>query len=121
MPKATELIATLQRLMQERGGEDVDVLPQEMLLLLAADHPGLLREQENRQQIIRDIVKAKRDAGAPLGSVFFRDVWPSALAALKGHRRLRARLEEYCHERRGSGIDDIEIGKFLDWLEGKGE
>lgn len=39
------------------------------------------KECAARQQIVRDIIKAKRDAGFPLTSVFFKDVWPVVLAA----------------------------------------
>lgn len=34
---------------------------------------------------------------------------------------LRAALEVYVHENRGGGIDDIEISKFIDWLEARGK
>lgn len=42
-----------------------------------------LREYKARGEIIREIIKAKREAGFQLRCVFFRDVWPPALAALK--------------------------------------
>ena len=40
------------------------------------------KQHEAREEIIRQIIKAKRDAGYPLKSVFFKDVWPPALEAL---------------------------------------
>jgi hypothetical protein len=36
-------------------------------------------EWDARERIIRNIVRAKRDAGFPLDSDFFRDVWPVVL------------------------------------------
>ena len=43
-------------------------------------------EQRARDQMILDIIRAKRDAGFDREVAFFKDVWPVALAALKRER-----------------------------------
>ena len=40
-------------------------------------------ENRARQEIIRRIARAKREAGFPRSCNFFNDVWPVALAAIK--------------------------------------
>ncbi len=51
-------------------------------------------EQDARQQMIRDVLRAKRDAGFPQDAIFFKEVWPVALAALKRERANAAAAPE---------------------------
>lgn len=44
------------------------------------------REAKARAKIVDRIIRAKREAGFPLKSVFFTDVWPVALDALRNQR-----------------------------------
>ena len=66
--------------------EDLDeeyILPQELLRIAYSNRLG--DEFEAREKMVRNVIKAKRDAGFPLGSNFFEDVWPVVLKAyLKG-------------------------------------
>ncbi len=43
-------------------------------------------EQAARQQMVLEVIRAKREAGAPRDAAFFTAVWPAALAALKRER-----------------------------------
>ena len=52
--------------------------------LIEISDPGRLREYDAREEIVRNIVRAKRDLGEPMSSNFFADIWPRAMKALKG-------------------------------------
>lgn len=45
-----------------------------------------LKELRARAAIIKEIIRAKRDAGVPMDAVFFSDVWPPALEAWRRER-----------------------------------
>lgn len=87
--RKSHLVALLQASIDRDG--DSEVTPG-ALLPMAFEGTTFLREHHARQAIILEIIRAKRDAGFPRDAVFFTDVWPPALAALK---RAQASLTDY--------------------------
>ena len=70
------LISDLQKLVD--NGE-IYITAKDLLGLAYSD--TLVNEWEAREKMIRNIIRAKREAGFPLKSVFFEDVWPVVLKA----------------------------------------
>lgn len=87
--RLVDAIERLQQAQQELGD---DAAVSVMRLIEIVFSPEVVEEHKARERMVRDVVKAKRDAGFPLDSVFFRDVWPPALAALKALRSTRIDL-----------------------------
>lgn len=80
----SELIAKLQQSIDECGDGSIS---EKALMELAFAGSRALSEWKAREAIVLDIIRAKRDAGFPRDSVFFKDIWPVALAALRAQRR----------------------------------
>jgi hypothetical protein len=62
--------------------EDLDedyIFPQELLRIAYSNRLG--DEWEAREKMVSRIIRAKREAGFPLKSNFFDDVWPVVLEA----------------------------------------
>ncbi len=74
----SEMIKALTDSIQQDG--DTPVGERALIEMFAPDR---LREFDARQQIIRNIIKAKRDLNESLSCNFFEDIWPKALSALK--------------------------------------
>ncbi len=74
----SQMIKALTESIEQDG--DTSVGERALIEMFAPDR---LREYDAREQIVRSIVRAKRDLKAPMECNFFADIWPKALAALK--------------------------------------
>lgn len=74
----SQMIKTLTDSIEKDGDSNIGVRA-----MIEMFDPGRLHEYDAREQIVRSIVRAKRDLKAPMSSNFFADIWPKALAALK--------------------------------------
>jgi hypothetical protein len=77
----SQMIKTLTESIEQDG--DTPVGERALIEMFAPDR---LREYDARQEIIRNIIRAKRDLKAPMECNFFADIWPKALAAMKAER-----------------------------------
>jgi hypothetical protein len=84
IPKILEQLAAAR----ERLGDGHHVTPLELLdLVYAKERPRQVQEFKARDQLVRDVLRAKLQAGYSHRSVFFKDVWPAALHALREQRK----------------------------------
>lgn len=72
-PENSDVVALLRELLEYRT---------------TPEYSTSLKELRARGEIIKEIIRAKRDAGVPMDSVFFSDVWPPALAAWRRQKEL---------------------------------
>lgn len=80
----SELIAALQESIKADGDDSLS--EQSLIGLAFSDRPRIVDEWHARANLVLQIARAKTDAGFKRDTVFFRDVWPVALAALKRER-----------------------------------
>lgn len=85
----SQLIAALQKSVVEQG--DGAISEPELIEIAADGNRRRVDEWHARAAMVLDVARAKRDAGFRRDAMFFRDVWPIALAAL-----LRERAQVRC-------------------------